>query len=81
MVFPTPGHIEGNEVMSTGMKEHIHPPFSQSFQVSGYEDLIGYIPGEILQVFPGAARIQNAFVEVGAEMPSGKPTSSSRLSP
>ena len=81
MVFPTPGHIEGNEVMSAGMKEHIHPSFSQSFQVSGYEDLIRNVTGEILQLYPGAARIQNAFVEIGTEMSARKPTFSSGLSP
>ena len=28
MVFPSPSHIESNKVMSSGMKEHIHPSLS-----------------------------------------------------
>ena len=43
--------------------------------------MIGNVAGKVLQVFPGAARIQNVLVEVGAEMPARKPTSSSGLSP
>ena len=79
MMLTTPVHIEGNEVMGARMKEHVYSSFSQSFQVSGYEDLIGNVSGKVLEVFPGAARLKNELVEIGSEMTAGKPTSFSGL--
>ena len=81
VVLPSPSHVEGDHVMGARVEEHVDLALSQRIQVTGNENAIGNFAGEFLEILPGSAGIENPPVEVGSEMPAGKPSVAAPLCP
>ena len=74
-----PNHVEGDHVMSARVKEHVDAPLSHH-QVTGNENAIGNFAGEFTEILQ-FRRNRDPPVEVGSEMPAGKPSVAAPLGP